>query len=259
MKRIVLLTVGVAALAFSGLAVAHATFSHSIKGVSSTFTATTVSNLRTSSCVGAEGNPFTYTRATYSGTAISTDPTLNGPVTLDLSSYINTTTGYGTVAGKLRITTANNGHTDAHIDGVASHNAFAGLAAGRVDAATWLLANVSADFAPATGVANGKLGGTAGGDAVEGVPGRCSKPSPPKPERIHVVGNATAASGTSISAVGVTCAVPADLASFVQSHVAVGTRVDLKCVVSNGTPTLTHIAVRGGSASSHVVHAPRQQ
>ena len=106
MKRIVLLTTGIAALVFSGLAVAHATRSHSIKGVSATFTATSVSNLRTSSCVGAEGTPFTYTRATYSGTATSADPTLNGPVTLDLSSYISTTTGYGTVAGKLRITTA---------------------------------------------------------------------------------------------------------------------------------------------------------
>ena len=255
MKRIVLLTAGVAALVFSGLAVAHASLSHSIKGVSATFTATTVSNLRTSTCVGAEGNPFTYTRATYSGTATSTDPTLNGPVTLDLSSYINTTTGYGTVAGKLRITTANNGHTDAHIDAVASHNAFAGLAAGRVDGQTWLLANVSADFAPATGVANGKLGATAGGDAVEGVPGRCVKPSPPKPQRIHAVGYTTAVSATSVSAAGVTCAVPADLASFVQSHVSIGTRVDLKCLVSNGTPTLTHIGVRGGSATSHLVHA----
>ena len=58
MKRIVLLTTGIAALVFSGLAVAHATLSHSIKGVSATFAATSVSNLRTSSCVGAEGNPF---------------------------------------------------------------------------------------------------------------------------------------------------------------------------------------------------------
>lgn len=258
MKRIVLLVVGAAALVCSGLAVAHTTFSHSIKGVSATFAATTVSNLRTSNCIGADGNPFTFTRATYSGTATSTDPTLNGPVTLDLSSYVNTSTGYGTVAGKLRIATAPNGHTDAHIDGIVSHNAFAGLAAGRVDSATWLLANVSADFAPATGVSNGKLGGTSGGDAVEGVPGRCVKPTPPRPERIHVVGGATASSGTSISVASVTCAVPADLASFVQSHVAVGTRVNLWCVVANGTPTATRIGVHGGSASSHLVHAPRK-
>ena len=87
------------------------------------------------------------------------------------------------------------------------------------------------------------------------MPGRCIKPSPPKPQRIHAVGYTTAVSATSVSAAGVTCAVPADLASFVQAHVAVGTRVDLKCVVSNGTPTLTHIGVRGGSASSHLVHA----
>jgi hypothetical protein len=258
MKRIVLLTAGVAALVFSGLAVAHATWSHSIKAVSATFTATTVSNLRTSNCVGAEGSPYTYTRATYSGTATSTDPTLDGPVTIDLSSYINTSTGYGTVAGKLRISTAGNGHTDAHIDGVASGGGFAGLAAGRVDSATWLLGNVSAGFSPATGITNGKLGASAGGDAVEGVPGRCSKPTPPKPERVHVVGNASAASATSISAAGATCAVPADLASFVQAHVAVGTRVDLKCVVWNGTPTLWWIHVNGATASSHLVHAPRK-
>lgn len=257
MKRIVLLVVGAAALVFSGIAVAHAAWSHSIKGVSATFVATTVSNLRTSSCVGAEGSPFTYTRATYSGTATSSDPTLNGPVTFDLSSYVNTATGLGTVAGKLRVTTAGNGHTDAHIDGVVSHNAFAGLAAGRVDRATWLLGNISAAFAPATGLTSGNLGGSSGGDAVEGVPGRCIKPPLPKPERIHVVGSASAASGTSITVASVTCAVPADLASFVQAHVGVGTRVDLRCVVSNGTPTATRIAVRGAAASSHLVHAPR--
>lgn len=257
MKRIVLLIVGAATLVFSGLAVAHSTLSHSIKGVSATFAATTVSNLRTSNCTGAEGSPFTFTRATYSGTATSTDATLNGPVTLDLASYVNTSTGYGTVAGHLRITTASNGHTNAHITGVVANNAFAGLAAGRVDGATWLLANVSADFAPATGPTNGKLGGTAGGAAVEGVPGRCVKPAPPKPERIHAVGSTTAVSATSISAAGVTCAVPADLSTFVLAHVAVGTRVDLKCVVSSGTPTLWHIGVRGGAASSHLVHAPR--
>jgi len=253
MKRIVLFTVGVAALAFSGLAVAHSTWSHAVKGVSATFAATTVSNVRTSNCIGAEGAPFTLTRATYSGTATSTDATLNGPVTLDLSSYVNTTTGYGTVAGKLRISTAGNGYTNAHIDGVVSHGAFAGLAAGRVDNATWLLGNISADFTSAGGVTNGKLGGSAGGDAVEGIPGHCVKPALPKPQRIHVVGTATAASATSLSVASVTCAVPADLAAFVTSHVAVGTRVDLRCLVSNGTPTATRIGVHGAAATSHLV------
>ena len=47
-----------------------------------------------------------WTRATYSGTATSSDPTLNGPITLDLSSYVNTQTGYGTVGGRLSIATA---------------------------------------------------------------------------------------------------------------------------------------------------------
>ena len=105
---------------------------------------------------------------------------------------------------------------------------------------------------------NGKLGASAGGDAVEGVPGRCVKPVPPKPERVHAVGNTTAVSGTSISAAGVTCAVPADLASFVQSHVAVGTRVNLKCVVVGWNhDAQTGSVCRGKAASSHLVHAPR--
>jgi hypothetical protein len=256
MKRIVLLAAGVAALAFTSLAVAHTTWSHSLKAVSATFTATTVSNLRTSSCVGDQGVPFTYTRATYSGTATSSDPTLNGPITLDLSSYVNTATGYGTVGGRLSIATAG-GHTNAHVDAVFSNNSFAGLAAGRVDHATWLLANMSAGFSPATGIPSGNLGGSAGGAAVEGVPGRCEKPAPPKPEHIRVVGTATAVSATSISADGVTCVVPADLSHFVTTRVAVGTRVDLKCLVSGGATTLYWIGSKGGAASSHTVHAPR--
>ena len=256
MKRIVLLAVGVSALVFSGLAVAHATQSHSLKAVSATFTATSVSNLRTSSCIGDQGVPFTYTRATYSGTAMSTDPTLNGPITLDLSSYINTQTGYGTVGGRLSIATAN-GHTNAGVTAVFSNNAFAGLASGRVDHATWVLANMSASFAPATGISSGNLGGGTGGAAVEGVPGRCVKPAPPKPQHIRAVGYATAVSATSISADGVTCVVPADLSHFVTTHVAVGTRVDLKCTVAGGATTLYWIGVRGHAAESHTVHAPR--
>jgi hypothetical protein len=258
MKRIVLLAVGVSALVFSGLAVAHATQSHSLKAVSATFTATGVSNLRTSTCIGDQGVPFTLTRATYSGTATSSDPTLSGPIVLDLSSYLNTQTGYGTVGGKLSIATANGGHTNAGVTAVFSNNTFAGLASGRVDHATWVLANMSASFAPATGIASGNLGGSAGGAAVEGVPGRCVKPAPPKPQHIRAIGYTTAVSATSISADGVTCVVPADLSHFVTSHVAVGTRVDLKCSVAGGVTTLYWIGVRGHAAESHTVHALRK-
>lgn len=250
MKRLIWLAPAAIALVCTGIAVAHAGGARSVKNVAATFSATTVSNLRTGSCTGADGSTYTLTRGTYAGTATG-DPTLTGPVTLDVTSYVNATTGYGTASGRLRIDTASNGHTDAHFNAVVSHGAFAGFAQGRVRGIASLEGNVSATYATATGLTDGKIGGSSGGDAVELSFMRCANGQTPKPEHIKAVGNATAVSATSISAAGVTCAVPSDLSQFVTDHVQVGTRVELECSVSNGVGTLTRIEVKHHSASSH--------
>src|SRR5579872_3951159 len=99
MRRLITI---VAVLVFvgAGIAVAHENDGKSIKQVSATFTATTASNVRTDTCTATDGT-YTTTRGDYTGTATSTDPTLNGNASVDAESVVNTTTGYGTVDGKL--------------------------------------------------------------------------------------------------------------------------------------------------------------
>src|ERR1700716_97406 len=103
MRKIVLITAALAALVSAGIAVAHESDSKSVKSVSATFTATPgTSVVKTSTCTGTDGT-YATARAPYTGTAGSTEPSLNGPVTIKTESLVNTTTDVGTVSGRLRI------------------------------------------------------------------------------------------------------------------------------------------------------------
>src|SRR5581483_5458793 len=103
MRKLVLSTVAVAALAGSGLAIAHGLDTKSVKAVSATFAATPTGSVRTSTCTGADG---TYTRSngTYAGTVSNAtgDANLNGPITIDAKSLINTSTNVGVVTAHIR-------------------------------------------------------------------------------------------------------------------------------------------------------------
>ena len=122
MRRLIWVFAAVAALTGSGLAVAHGIDSKSVKAVSATFTATTASVARTSTCTGSDGT-YVKTNATYSGTSTSSDPSLNGPVSIYTESLINTTTNLGIVSGKLRF----GDHNGAQFDAVYSNGNLAGL------------------------------------------------------------------------------------------------------------------------------------
>ena len=74
MRKLVWITIAVAALAGAGLAVAHGFDSKSVKSVSATFTATTAGNVRTSTCTGSDGHTYATTKATFTGTATSSEP-----------------------------------------------------------------------------------------------------------------------------------------------------------------------------------------
>lgn len=242
MRKLVFSTTAVAAFVVAGIAIAHGVDTKSIKPVSATFTATGASNVRTSTCTAPDGS-YTTTRATYTGTAMG-DPTLSGPIWISAESVVNTTTGVGIVSGRFEIDTAGR-NTEGRLDAVVSAGGIAGLAAGHTqDPHTSLLANVSASFTAAGGFTNGKLGGNTGpGGAVEISPPGCRPTPAPKPEKIEVRGNVTAVSATSISAAGVTCAVPASLQAKV-AGLAVGSRVEMRCVVAGGATTLDRISVR---------------
>ena len=110
MRRKILALVAGLMLVGAGVAVAHGFDSKAVKQVSATFTATTVSNLRTSTCTGADGS-YAKSVANYSGTAVSSEPSLNGATRIEAASFVNTTTGVGTVWGNARIDTADGRRT----------------------------------------------------------------------------------------------------------------------------------------------------
>jgi hypothetical protein len=252
MRKLVWITTAVVALAGAGMAVAHGFDSKSVKSVSATFTATTANVVKTSTCTGSDGT-YASTKATYSGTAVSTsgDPNLSGPITLDTESLVNTTTGVGTISARLKIGTDPN-RTDAEFEGVVANGNAVGLAAGQAhDPHTQLLANLSAAWSATGGFTNGFIGhGASGGDAVESLPGGCKPVQAPKPETIDVHGAVTAISTTLISAAGVTCIIPPSLTSAVTAlNLANGSQVEMTCTASGGTNTLTHVSAKGGDKS----------
>jgi hypothetical protein len=232
----------------AGIAVAHGFDSKSVRQVSATFSATPTGTVRTATCTGADGT-YAKSQGTYTGTATSSEPSLNGSASIEAASFVNTTTNVGTVWGKLRISTADGRRTTADFEGVLTHGSVVGLAEGRAHprGGVKLLANFSADFS-AGGFMNGKLGGgTAAGDAVLIEQGGCKPPKPPKPpkpEKVNARGAITAVSSSSITVAGITCNVPANLQNEV-SKVKVNDVVTIECEVASGTSTLKHVSRHG--------------
>ena len=129
MRRMILASVAGLLLVGAGVAVAHGFDSKAVKQVSATFTATTASNLRTATCTGADGT-YAKSVATYTGSAVSSEPSLNGTARIEAASFVNTTTGVGTVWGSARIDTADGRRTSFNFEGVLTHGSVVGLAEG---------------------------------------------------------------------------------------------------------------------------------
>lgn len=242
MRRLILITAAGLALLGAGIAVAHEGGSKSVKQVAATFTATSGSNVQTSTCTGSDNVTYTSTRGRWTGTAATTAPagdtSLTGNATVDAEVIVNSA-GDGFVSGRVRIDGAN--HTSAWFDGVISGGShIAGLAEGR-GSAGWsrLVANLSADWTSGGGFTNGKLGGgAAGGNAVVLMSGGCKPPKPPKPETIEVHGNLTI-NGNVVTVAAVNCTVPA---GFDISRFKSGDRVEIKCTSAAGANTLARIS-----------------
>jgi hypothetical protein len=239
MRKLMLVTAGVAMFATTGLAVARGfDEGKSVTAVAGTFTATTVGNSQTRTCTTTDGKTIAITNATYTGTATSTAADLSGNATVQLRSTINTTDGVGVATGKLKIA-ASGGDTVAHFDAVYYNGSIAGLASGHAASPhATLLANLSAGFSATGGLTDGKLGGgTAGGSAAETGPAKCA-PSKQNTDTVTAHGSVTALSTTSVTVAGVTCTIPASLAAKVSSLLTVLGRAEIKCSVANGVNTL---------------------
>ena len=238
-RTLVLATIVTAALVAAGVAVAHGIDAKSTKAVAGTFAATTASHVDTRTCTTSDNKTLVSTTGTYTGTATG-DPDLTGNATLRAHSVINTTDGVGTVTGTLKIDVASGRDTEAAFTTVYSGGSVAGLAVGRAhDPAARLIANMSAGFSAAGGFTSGKLGGSAGGGAVEVAPGSC-KPAKPVKEETAAHGTVSANANGSITVAGLTCTVPASLQSKVATFTQ-GSRAEIHCQLLNGVNTLTRI------------------
>jgi hypothetical protein len=242
MRNLILVTASALALSTAGIAVAHGFDGRTITPASATFAATTANNLKTLTCTGSDGNTYAATRATYSGTAVdAADPSLNGSLTFDATSLINTTTNYGTVSGRIQVGSGDS-ETDAQFTGVYSNGVVVGLAQGRDHSSSELLANVSAGFSATGGFTSGLVGGgTSAGYAVKLASGQCTSTPSQQPDQVKAIGAVSAVSATAITVASVTCAVGTSQASLV-ANVHVGDRVQLDCTVANGATTLDSIS-----------------
>ena len=101
-KRFIVLA-GLVCVALATAGIALAVKSGGVIGVSATFDAPTIAKSVQKSCKVNGGDTYTYTRAVYSGTAVSADPRLNGAITIRAQSMVDDTTGIGAVIGDYRI------------------------------------------------------------------------------------------------------------------------------------------------------------
>jgi hypothetical protein len=163
-KRLALLGLIVAAaLAAAGVAEAHRG-APSVQSVSASFDATTVSQHYLTTCSVNGGDTFQATRATYTGTATSSDPRLTGALTIRAWSLVDTTNGVGHLFGTFRIVGAGNDRARGTLNAAIAGGQASGLARGFVRG-RWghIVASLGASFDPITGFSSGSIGtGTAG-------------------------------------------------------------------------------------------------
>ena len=163
-KRLTVLVL-IAATALIGAGVAVAKHGPpSVQSASATFDATTVSQHYQTTCSVNGGDTFEATRATYTGTAASSDPRLAGALTIHAWSLVDTTNGVGHLYGTFRIKGTDRNHVHGTLNAAIAGGKASGLARG-FTRAPWghLVASLGSTFDPTTGFSSGSIGsGTAG-------------------------------------------------------------------------------------------------
>jgi hypothetical protein len=251
MKRFAIAAAALGALVATSVAVAHGWRAADVTAVSATLTATTPTNVQTSTQT-CNGQTIEVTTGRWSGTATSSTADLAGPVTLHLKSVYNVTKNLGWIEGKLTIA-ASDGRSGAHITGINSNgtiDAWLRGHAGKGDGS--ILGSLTGTFSKTGGLTAGAIGSGSGADAALLVtPIRCDKPSTPKPSvHLFVRGAIETLSATSISvkpadgSAAQTCGVADadDVARF-----KVGDQVLMKCTQVNGAWVLRDLDRKGRS------------
>jgi hypothetical protein len=247
MKRFVLITAALGALAATGAAVAHLKAAD-VTSASATLSATTPSNVQTRTYT-CDGQTFEITTGRWAGTATSTTADLNGAAVLHLKSVYNATKKLGWIEGRLSIAAAD-GRTHAGISGVNTDgklDAWVRGSAGRGDGT--LFGSLSGSFSKTGGLTDGAIGTGTGTNAAVIAKGiRCNAPKAPRPS-VHLVvrGQIEAVSATSITvkpkdgSASQTCSVKDD---DDVDRVKTGDRVEMTCSQTGGAWVLEKVRKR---------------
>jgi hypothetical protein len=243
----------IAATALTVVGVAAGTLrSNGVDTAAVSFTATTVENSKTRTCVGADGT-YEISYARYTGTATSTNPDLAGPVALRVKSVYNTTKKLGWVEGWFRVKDTEderNGH--GKFVAVNTNGVLDGFLTGRINRHYAAIAgSIVANFSAAGGFTNGQLGGGAAGPntaILAGQPceGRSAKPA----VKLVVWGTIETLTDTSIGvkpsdgSATQTCAKGTGSPST--AGLSTGKTVKIECAQVNGVMTLVKISSREG-------------
>jgi len=165
-----------AALATAGIAIAKAAKVGAVNSTSATFNAATVAHEVQQTCtVTGSTDSYQFTRATYTGTATSSDARLNGPITIQAVSLVDTTTGAGGLVGAYRITGANNAGSAGKIEAAISSGQATGAIRGHVaNPGGQLFASFGSGFTGNGGFSNALVGsGSSNGAGVVLSQGAC--------------------------------------------------------------------------------------
>jgi hypothetical protein len=249
MKRFVVIAAVLSALVATSVAVATSWRTANVSAVSATLTATTPTNVKTTTQT-CGGQTIETTTGRWSGAAVSSTADLAGTVDLYLKSVYNATTNIGWVEGKLKINAADD-RTVAHIAGINSNgtiDAWLRGHAGKSDGK--LFGSLSGTFSKAGGLTAGAIGSGSGADlAVLAQRVSCDRPGGPKPS-VHLIvrGAVESVSSSSIAvkpgdgSATQTCSVTE--ARNVQG-VAAGDQVVMKCSQVNGAWVLRDLDRKG--------------
>ena len=145
-KPLAALAAALSVFALAGLAFASRRRPELGSGHLGDFDAATVSDLMTDTCTGADGT-YTRTRATYTGTATSTDARLNGPMTVRATTVYNADTKLGVAGGHFRVGATRGRFQAVDPDGIAGGLRATAMGDG-LPRRGGLLANLSAPFDP---------------------------------------------------------------------------------------------------------------
>jgi hypothetical protein len=169
-KRILLFAVPVVAVC-AAAGVAFASGGPQASSVSATFSATTVSHARLTTCTVNGGDTFATTIATYTGTSSSSDARLDGTFVVRATSLVDTNNGLGRVVGIFRINNTSGRTAHGAINAAVANGDAEGSAVATLrDPNGRMFATLSSPFDPAAGFGSGSSGsigtGTSAGTGV---------------------------------------------------------------------------------------------